>query len=82
MKKIYSKPGIVYEDFSLCTHVAKTCDVELGTLNQGECGGYNLGSMNIFMHGGQAGCEYEIEDDVSNGICYHVPINGLRLFNS
>lgn len=82
MKKLYSKPGIVYEDFSICTHIAKTCDVELGTFAQDECGGYNLGSLNIFINGAQAGCDFEVEDDPMNGICYHVPINGMKLFNS
>ena len=81
MKKLYSKPGIVYEDFSICTHIAKTCDVELGTFEQGDCGGYNIGTINVFMQG-QIGCLFEIPDDGSNGVCYHVPINGARLFNS
>ena len=81
MKKLYSKPGIVYEDFSISTHIAKTCDVELGTFEQGECGGYNYGTINIFMVS-NVGCDFPVEDDASNGICYHVPINGARLFNS
>ncbi len=82
MKKLYSKPGIVYEDFSICTHIAKTCDVELGTFDQGECGGYTWGRDYIFMEG-QYGCYTEVDDDGSyDGICYHVPINGARLFNS
>lgn len=82
MKKLYSKPGIVYEDFSISTHIAKTCDVELGTFEQGECGGYNLGTLNIFIDGSMAGCLIPLPDDPSNGICYHVPVNGMRLFNS
>ncbi len=81
MKKLYSKPGIVYEDFSICTHIAKTCDVELGTFAQNDCGGYNYGRYGIFLDG-IAGCEFVVNDDGNNGICYHVPINGARLFNS
>lgn len=82
MKKIYSKPGIVYEDFSICTHIAKTCDVELGTFEQGDCGGFNVGTLNIFLDTSMQGCMIPVQDDGLNGICYHVPINGARLFNS
>lgn len=81
MKKLYSKPGIVYEDFSICTHIAKTCDVELGTFEQNDCGGYQYGRYWIFLDG-VTGCEDTVDDNGYNGICYHVPINGARLFNS
>ena len=82
MKKLYSKPGIVYEDFSICTHIAKTCDVELGTFEQGKCGGYEWGRDFIFMDG-QQWCDTPVVDDgTHDGICYHHPIDGARLFNS
>ena len=83
MKKLYSKPGIVYEDFSICTHIAKTCDVELGTFEQGKCGGYEWGRDFIFMNDAQQGCTTIVPDDGSyDEICYHHPIDGARLFNS
>ena len=81
MKKLYSKPGIVYEDFSMCTHIAKTCDVELGTFAQGTCGGYSYGSFAVFLTD-MIGCDIATDDSGDNKICYHVPINGARLFNS
>lgn len=82
MKKIYSKPGIVFEDFSLNTHITKTCDVELGTFEQGTCGGYSYGSIpGLFMEGMKF-CETKTVDDGSNPVCYHVPIEGAKLFNS
>ena len=82
MKKLYSKPGIVYEDFSISTHIAKTCDVELGTLNQGECGGVDVGRHQDLFMIAMVGCLKEVDDNGYNGVCYHHPIDGARLFNS
>ena len=82
MKRTYTKPEIVFEDFTLSTNIAAGCEVRIDTQARGNCG-YEYGPMVLFLHG-IAGCSDEIEDDGSrlNGLCYHNPTDLNNLFNS
>ena len=82
MKRTYTKPEIVFEDFTLSTNIAAGCEVKIDTQAQGNCG-YEFGGMVLFLNG-IAGCSDEIEDDGSrfNGLCYHNPTDLNNLFNS
>ena len=86
MKKAYFKPEILFEDFTLTTHIASDCEVKTNTPSQGQCG-INASGINIFLEG-MNGCkdfgfvEVKPGGDGSFGkICYHVPF-GENLFNS
>ena len=87
MKKVYEKPEIVFENFSLSTNIAAGCEVKTNTPSQGQCG-IKWGSDILFLADtnctgdgiviGQGG------DGESNGICYHTFSNNGEnsLFNS
>lgn len=85
-KKPYQKPEIVYEDFSLSTNIAGTCDVITSTPNSGNCA-YPMdtgafGIQNVFV-GTVEDCDVTPQSgDEYNGICYHVPYDTSDLFNS
>lgn len=82
MKKTYSKPEIMFEDFTLNTNIAGDCGIIWGVQVEGTCGGFDFGGDILFMTKAQ-GCEKTFEtDDGSSGICYHNPYDNNRLFNS
>ena len=85
MKKVYSKPQIVFEDFSLSTNIAGDCTVKTHNPSNSECGYPMTGLGTVFLTG-MGGCSFPVNRDPSgdgefNGICYHVPY-GENLFNS
>lgn len=82
MKKEYSEPGIVYNDFSLCSSIAAGCGKKIGTMYNGTCG-VPYGEKFVFTLE-VSGCETKVEDGspMFNGLCYHVPIDANSLFNS
>ena len=85
MKKAYSKPQIMFEDFTLTTNIAAGCEVKTRTPSENQCG-VNASGINIFLEG-MTGCAdfgfvVSAGGDGSFGnICYHVPY-GENLFNS
>lgn len=83
MKKKYTKPMIIIEDFSLDTTIAGSCDVKTDTQGYGECG-LDMSGITIFLDG-MSGCTFPIKnvggDGEHNGLCYHVPTDS-NLFNS
>lgn len=81
MKKIYSAPDIVFESFAPCTSIAAGCEIIVDGPSAGNCGyayegggGETLFVLDV--------CDVPINDDASNGFCYHVPIESNNLFNS
>lgn len=81
MKKEYTKPEIMFEDFTLSTNIAGDCGNVVTTHAENVCG-IEFGVDFIFLTGVQ-GCTKEIEtDDHYSGICYHNPTDIGRLFNS
>ena len=79
MKKRYTKPDIAFESFSLSTSIA-SCDVKIEGAYGGECGLW-MDDIFVFIVG-VTGCDAQIPDDGSNGICYHVPNGDNSMFNS
>lgn len=86
MKKEYSKPIVVFENFSLSTNIAGTCEEIVKNPTQGTCALQGTGGINVFNSGMNV-CEYTPGDfgdpeDMWNGYCYHVPTEYNNLFNS
>lgn len=81
MKKIYSKPEILFEDFSMSDSIAAGCEVTTDLQNAGNCG-YKFGKGTVFLDTVQA-CTYKVTDgDAYDGFCYHNPSVTYNLFNS
>ena len=81
MKKTYVKPEIMFESFTLSVNIAGDCDHDTALHAQGACG-IDFGGDIIFLTG-ISGCweQYDVDDGTS-GICYHVPTDTTKLFNS
>ncbi len=84
--KAYTKPEIMFEDFSLSTSIATGCEY-IANHGDGTCGisveiypGYSSTVFNT----GMSGCTYQPpgDDDSYNGICYHVPVDTNNVFSS
>lgn len=79
MKKAYTKPEIIFDDFSLATTIAAGCD------NIAKLPSYNVcyvqyGPMKLFLSGVSA-CVDPVADG-EHGYCYHNPTDFTNLFNS
>ena len=79
MKKTYSKPKIIFEDFTLNDSIAGDCEMITDTPARRQCG-IDFGGMIIFLE--DTNCTYVPEVDDYNGYCYHLPTEGNNLFNS
>lgn len=83
MKKAYSKPEIFFEDFTLTTNIAGTCEHKTDNPSMWQCS-VNASGINVFLPD-ITGCEFVVGaaggDGEFNSICYHVPY-GENLFNS
>lgn len=78
MKKAYTKPEIIFDDFSLATTIAAGCAVQTNTPSWNICG-VSYGPGMVFTSG-IAACSIPA-DDGSYG-CYHIPTDTTKLFNS
>lgn len=86
MKKEYAKPMIVFEDFSVDTNIAGTCESIVSTQTKGTCHIESTGGINMFTDTIST-CDYKPtdmggKDDEWDGFCYHVPTEYNNLFNS
>ena len=85
MKKTYSKPSVVIENFTLSTNVAGDCEKPFNLQAQFVCGipDDNGVGMNIFDPSKGGSCVIPGEDDAKfDGFCYHIPTETNELFNS
>jgi hypothetical protein len=93
MKKAYSKPDIVFEDFSLSTSIAAGCEERpsafAGSTSQ-PCGVKYAANVYIFTQT-MNGCNRKIPegnvtgnlvDKNNNGLCYHNPTENYNVFMS
>lgn len=83
MKKKYSQPDIIYDEFSLCTSIAAGCEVQTNTPSWNQCG-FVFDDAIVYtddVHGCKFG-GITITDGGLDGICYHVPTDDNNLFNS
>ena len=79
MKKTYSAPEILFEDFSLSSSISAGCDFKTSNQAQGVCG-YPTRNGVVFMSTSSGG-EYH-EPDTNDSLCYHVPNEYANIFNS
>ena len=83
MKKCYSKPQIMFEDFSVSTNIATDCKTQVLSV-PGSCGvEFIPGVMTIFLEN-VSGCDVQIVDGSPeyDGICYYNPTPSNSVFNS
>ena len=84
MKKVYAKPEIVFESFSLSQNIAAGCEVKTNLPGNKTCG-LDFSGVVIFLDS-ISGCVEKITseggDGSYNGICYHVFTGESNLFNS
>lgn len=81
MKKRYQKPEVYFEDFELSTNIATACGVPTKTSHDGVCGITIPGVPGIvFISGPASQCTRGADGDYD--ICYHVPTDAQKLFNS
>ena len=85
MKKVYTKPQIEFESFTLCNNIAAGCETTTNLPSANQCG-MDFSGLVVFMTG-MTGCTGIQIDNVGgdgefNGICYHVPNGDNNLFTS
>ncbi|MBQ2921455.1 MAG: hypothetical protein IJE58_09780 [Oscillospiraceae bacterium] len=81
MKREYTRPDIVYEDFTLSTAIAGSCGVSTGLPSANQCG-MDFG-MDVVFTDVVSGCTKKVDDSGAfNGLCYHVFTDANRLFSS
>lgn len=82
MRKAYSKPQIMFEDFTLSTNIAAGCEVKTNTPSQMQCAygeddfGYPIFTTEV------SACISQVEESENDRFCYHIPNQGNNLFNS
>lgn len=86
MKKAYSKPDIVFEDFSLSTNIAAGCEENPSAFSSGTqpCGVKWAAGVYIFTDEID-GCNRKLVDGQQgeyNGLCYHNPTSNYNVFYS
>lgn len=81
MKKIYSKPEIMFESFALSENIAAGCDTIVDNSTSGVCAYITRTGLNVFMSSIDA-CSTTEDDGDYDGFCYHIPIETKNLFNS
>ena len=87
MKKVYSKPEIQFEDFTMSTSIAGNCESIVGNPSKGTCAILGSGGIAVFDASVGNACEFTPERlgqdaDQYDGTCYHVPSEYSNLFNS
>lgn len=88
MKKQYSKPGIIIEDFAIAQSIAASCGAShnsnLGAPMQWSkttCG-WDAGGAIIWTTNND-GCGIKLKEDAQGfGVCYNNPGNGVNIFSS
>ena len=83
MKKVYKKPNIIFEDFTLSTSIAAGCERKANNVMY-SCEYFDNDLGYTIFTGSISKCTLTPQDggDEYNGICYHVPVESNNLFNS
>ena len=84
MKKLYTKPEIMFDDFTLSTNIAAGCEEKRVTHAKDEYGcGYKLNDrFNEVVFTSINGCNTPYDDGEYNQLCYHTPEESFNLFTS
>ncbi len=82
MKKLYTKPKVVFENFSLSTNIA-SCEVHANA-ERGSCGCEFIPGLTLFSDAViNGGCDILAQDGIDNdGLCYHNPSDLYNVFKS
>jgi hypothetical protein len=85
MKRAYSTPDIVFENFSLNENIASAnsnCSRNISNMSSNECG-LLYGEKVVFTIAAM-GCSFKTQDGnpMFDSLCYHIPTAENRLFNS
>ena len=82
MKRVYEKPVLYIERFTLTQSIAHNCgynlDFSMGTEKTKESCGWQVGAIEVFMD--PMICDLPTEE--FGGICYNAPAGGNNVFNS
>lgn len=78
MKKPYSAPEILFEDFSLSSSIAAGCEF-IANAAENVCGYQSRYGM-VFTEK-VSGCDFK-EPDTNDSLCYHVPNDYANIFSS
>lgn len=83
MKKVYKKPEVHMEHFTLSQSIALGCGNPIGTPTQGskDTCGWSDGFENYWLSPPACGDSYP-EDFEIEGICYDNPSGGATIFTS
>lgn len=81
MKKVYSKPDIVFESFTLSTNIAAGCERKTNTPSQDQCG-FKFGSDIVYTDTMYGCTDIKPDQSLLDGFCYHNPSENNNLFNS
>ena len=83
MKKEYTKPQIMFEDFTLSTNIAAGCEHQNVLPTNGTQGcGMAYGNLVIFVDTNACDLSVGRDDGEYGGICYHVPADQGNVFTS
>lgn len=84
MKKIYLKPEIMFESFTLSENIAGNCELKTNLPSSDAGCGYPTRGGVVFVEQIISACDTPPNNggDVHDGFCYHNPSDGSNLFNS
>ena len=84
MKKEYVKPIVVFEDFTLNTNIAGSCEAKTNLQARGGCGWIpdDRWTLGAIFTDASTGCEVTPSKAGYDTLCYHVPDESYNLFNS
>ena len=84
MKKEYVKPIVVFEDFTLNTNIAGSCEEKTNLPARGSCGWIpdDRWILGPIFTGASTGCAVTPSEAGYDTLCYHVPNESYNLFNS
>ena len=81
MKKVYSKPEIMFENFTTSTNIAGNCDIINSNANANANCSYASAFGNVFVS--SPTCEITAPNGEYGNICYHIPHDAMdQLFTS
>ena len=79
MKKQYVKPAMFSEAFDICDSIAAGCGIAVGSTEH-DCSYLVPGTGYIFITGVGGPCIFTPGDN--DGVCYHIPTDETKLFDS
>ena len=81
MKKMYSKPDVMFESFTMSTNIAANCEVINVNPSANEDCSYSSAFGNVFIS--EPSCEITAPGGEFGNICYHIPSESMdQLFGS